>query len=386
MQKNNNSFYNLETLGGMILFLAAAVAILIANSPLHELYNQIIATPVAISFGEFRLDKPFLLWVNDGLMAIYFLLVGLEIKREVNRGILSDKTSVIVPALTALSGLLVPALIFASFNYQSDVYIKGWAIPSATDIAFSLGILSLLGNRVPISLKILLTAIAIFDDIAAIAIIALFYTSSLSLYSLFLAGMIIIALFGLNYFGCKRASIYIFFGALLWVAVLKSGVHATLAGIMLAMAIPDRKDGQSSSPLETLENGLHPWIIFLILPVFALVNAGVTLFDFHLGMLLHPVVLGIALGLFIGKQVGIFLPLYYYVKRRRYLSTDNISLGQVYGLALICGVGFTMSLFIGGLAYKQSHPELMNLVKIGVLGGSMLSGILGFAVLRFQSR
>lgn len=386
MVKNCNKFYNLETLGGIFLFLSAIVAIVIANSPFYHTYNQIIATHLTINIGDFHIDKPLLLWVNDGLMAIYFLLVGLEIKREIKRGVLSDKTSVIVPAVTALSGLIVPALIFTLVNFETPEYLKGWAIPSATDIAFTLGILSLLGSRVPTSLKILLTAIAIFDDIAAIAIIALFYTSTLSLYSLSFAGIIIIILFLLNYFGCRIISIYMFFGVLLWAAVLKSGVHATLAGIMLAMAIPDRENKHSKSLVETIENGIHPWVVFFILPTFALVNAGVTLFGFQMSMIFHPIVLGIALGLFIGKQCGIFLPLYYYVKHRGYLSADNISLAQTYGLALLCGVGFTMSLFIGGLAYKQSHPELMDLVKIGVLSGSFLSGLSGFLVLRFSSK
>lgn len=384
--KRNNTFYNLETLGGVLLFFSAAIAILIANSPLRHAYHQIIATPFILTFGDFRIDKPLLLWVNDGMMAIYFLLVGLEIKREIKRGILSNRTSILVPAITALSGLLVPALIFTLFNFHNQIYIKGWAIPSATDIAFTLGILSLLGSRVPISLKILLTAIAIFDDIAAIVIIALFYTSSLSFYSLLFAGGFVVVLFALNYFNCKQVSIYVFFGILLWTAVLKSGVHATLAGIMLAMAIPDRQHDNAPSILETLENGLHPWIVFLILPAFALANAGVNLIGIQWDMFMHPIVLGIAFGLFFGKQCGIFLPLYYYVKHHRYLSSDNISLGQTYGLALLCGVGFTMSLFIGSLAYKQNHPELMNLVKIGVLSGSTLAGILGFIVLRFTSQ
>ncbi|WP_367607204.1 Na+/H+ antiporter NhaA [Legionella sp. W05-934-2] len=383
--KKNDTFYSLETLGGILLFFSAAIAIIIANTPMRFAYNQLIATPVLFQIGDFHINKPLLLWVNDGLMSIYFLLVGLEIKREIKRGILSDKTSILVPAITALSGLLVPALIFTLFNVHDKVYLQGWAIPSATDIAFTLGILSLLGSRIPVSLKILLTAIAIFDDMAAIAIIAVFYTGSLSFLSLCFAGLFVITLIGLNYFGCKKVSVFVFFGVLLWVAVLKSGVHATLAGIVLAMTIPDQQQGNKPSMLETFEHELHPWIVFLILPAFALVNAGVSLVDIQWQMFVHPIVLGIAFGLFFGKQLGIFMPLYYFVKHRSYLQSDRISIGQTYGLALLCGVGFTMSLFIGGLAYKQTHPELMNLVKIGVLCGSTMAGILGYLVLRYTS-
>ncbi|HAT1711028.1 TPA: Na+/H+ antiporter NhaA [Legionella pneumophila] len=378
----SDSFYNLETLGGILLFIAAVIAIVVANSPYRHIYDQLLHIKATVGVGSFLIKKPLLLWINDGLMAIYFMLIGLEIKREIRRGVLRHKKNLIVPIITALSGLLVPALIFSWFNVHNPVYLQGWAIPTATDIAFTLGIVSLLGSRVPLSLKILLTAIAIFDDIAAIVIIAFFYTKNLSLLSLSFAFLFTFILIGLNYFKCRRVSLFIVVGIFLWIAVLKSGVHATLAGIVIAMTIPDESRG---SMLARLEDGLHPWIVFLILPVFAFANAGVTFLGLDASMFIHPIVLGIGLGLFIGKQIGIFLSLGYFVKFKHLLKADNITLGQVYGIALICGVGFTMSLFIGSLAYQHNDLNLMPLVKIGVVLGSLTSGILGFIVLKRAS-
>ncbi|MDP3559133.1 MAG: Na+/H+ antiporter NhaA [Legionellaceae bacterium] len=379
----SDSFYNLETLGGILLFIAAVIAILIANSPLHGAYDHILQIKGEVAIGAFHIKKPLLLWINDGLMAIYFMLIGLEIKREINRGVLSNKKELMVPVITALCGLIVPALIFTWFNIHNPVYLQGWAIPTATDIAFTLGIVSLLDSRVPLSLKVLLTAIAIFDDIAAIAIIAFFYTKKLSLLSLSLALLLSLILIGLNYFKCRRVSVFMVVGFALWVAVLKSGVHATLAGIMIAMTIPDE---ENHSMLTRLENGLHPWIVFLVLPVFAFANAGVSFIGLDASMFIHPIVLGIALGLFFGKQIGIFLSLSYFVKFKKLLKADNITLRQIYGIALICGVGFTMSLFIGTLAYQHSGTGLLPLVKIGVVLGSIVSGISGFLVLKSPLR
>ncbi|PJD93532.1 MAG: Na+/H+ antiporter NhaA [Legionella sp.] len=378
----SHSFYNLETLGGILLFIAAVIAILIANSPLHGTYDYILQIKAEVAIGDLHIKKPLLLWINDGLMAIYFMLIGLEIKREMNRGVLSNKKELMVPVITALCGLIVPALIFTWFNIHNPVYLQGWAIPTATDIAFTLGIVSLLGSRVPFSLKILLTAIAIFDDIAAIAIIAFFYTKKLSLLSLSLSLLLSLILIGLNYFKCRRVSVFMVVGLALWVAVLKSGVHATLAGIMIAMTIPDE---ENYSMLTRLENGLHPWIVFLVLPVFAFANAGVSFVSFDTSMFIHPIVLGVALGLFFGKQIGIFLSLGYFVKFKQLLKADNITLRQIYGIALICGVGFTMSLFIGSLAYQHSGTGLLPLVKIGVVLGSIVSGMSGFLVLKSSS-
>ena len=379
----SNSFYSLETLGGLLLFIAAVLALILANSPYRDAYNYFLQMKASVGIDHFFIKKPLILWINDGLMAIYFMLIGLEIKREIKRGVLSNKTNLMTPVITASSGLLVPALIFTFFNFHNPVYLQGWAIPTATDIAFTLGIVSLLGSRIPLSFKILITAIAIFDDIAAIVIIAIFYTKSLSLFSLALALLLTMVLIGLNYFKCRRVSVFILFGIALWVAVLKSGVHATLAGIVIAMTIPD--EGKESM-LTRLEDGLHHWIVFLILPVFAFANAGVTFIGLDVSMFAHPIVLGIAFGLFFGKQIGIFLPLSYFVKFKQLLKDEHISLKQVYGIALICGVGFTMSLFIGSLAYQQSHLNLMPLVKIGVVLGSFAAGLAGFLVLKKVSR
>ncbi len=374
-----DTFYNLETLGGILLFFAAVLAILVANSPYRFTYDHFLHIKAALGVGPLYIQKPLLLWINDGLMAIYFLLIGLEIKREIKRGVLSNKKNLFVPVITALCGLIVPALIFIGFNAHNPVYLQGWAIPTATDIAFTLGIVSLLGSRIPLSLKILLTAIAIFDDIAAIVIIAIFYTKKLSLLSLSLALLMSLILVGLNYFKCRRVSVFMVVGFVLWVAVLKSGVHATLTGIVIAMTIPD---GKKKSMLTRLEEGLHPWVVFFILPVFAFANAGVTFIGLDTSMFIHPIVLGIALGLFVGKQVGIFLSLGYFVHFKQLLKGDNVTLRQVYGIALICGVGFTMSLFIGSLAYQHSTLDLMPLVKIGVVLGSLTAGLAGFFVLK----
>lgn len=387
MNKDDH-FYNLETVGGILLFFTAILAIILANSPLSSWYSTFLEIPVKFSFGTFTLNKPLLLWINDGLMAIYFLLVGLEIKREIKRGVLSSRTSIFIPAITALCGLLVPAGIFIFFNYHNPTYIKGWAIPTATDIAFTLGILSILGSRVPFSLKILLTAIAIFDDIAAIVIIAIFYTQKLSILSLTMAVIFTATLIIFNYFDIKKPALFIIIGIALWIAVLKSGVHATLAGIVLAMTIPDTQEKNSEKPsmLVRVEDGLHPWVVFLILPMFALANAGVSFMDIGLDLFIYPVVIGISLGLFLGKQIGIFLPLWYFLKRKAYLQIDKINMLQVYGLALICGVGFTMSLFIGSLAYQNEGDELIKMVKIGVIMGSFFSGLFGYIVLRYAGR
>ncbi|GGI81495.1 Na+/H+ antiporter NhaA [Legionella impletisoli] len=374
-----DSFYNLETIGGLILFATALCAIVIANTPFRFVYHDVIHLPVNLSIGDFAIKKPLHIWINDGLMAIYFMLVGLEIKREIHRGILSSKTSIVVPAITAFCGLVVPAFIYALINWQNPLYLKGWAIPTATDIAFTLGIVSLLGARVPYPLKVLLTAIAIFDDIGAIAIIAIFFTHKLSMISLSIAFLCTAFLIGLNRYNCKRISVYLVVGIILWAAVLKSGVHATLAGIVIAMTIPDKP---GDSLLSRLEDGLHPWVIFLILPLFALANAGVTFIGLDREMLTHPIIWGIIAGLFFGKQIGIFLPLLYFVKKGSYIQTYKsykITTMQVYGLALICGVGFTMSLFIGSLAFHNG-AHLINFVKIGVVAGSLLSAIMGCVV------
>lgn len=377
MSKNNDNFYNLETLGGLLLFFSAIMAIIIANSSFYPLYDSILHTRVMVGTDDFFIRKQLILWINDGLMAIYFLLIGLEIKREIRRG--ADSKSIIIPAICAACGLIFPALIFFSLNYKHTEYLQGWAIPTATDIAFSLGVVSLLSSRVPVSLKILLTAIAIFDDIAAIVIIAVFYTSKLSPYLLAIAFLFMVILIAMNYFNVKRPSLYVVVGIALWTAVLKSGVHATLAGIVIAMTIPDNP---KNSLLERMEHGIHPWVVFLILPAFAFANAGIRFIGLDAQAYFHPIVLGIAFGLFFGKQIGIFLPLAYFYKFKGYLKDNAISLMQLYGIALTCGIGFTMSLFIGTLAYSQHAFALMPMVKLGVIVGSFLSGLCGFLVLK----
>ena len=298
MNKDDH-FYNLETVGGILLFFTAILAIILANSPLSSWYSTFLEIPVKFSFGTFTLNKPLLLWINDGLMAIYFLLVGLEIKREIKRGVLSSRTSIFIPAITALCGLLVPAGIFIFFNYHNPTYIKGWAIPTATDIAFTLGILSILGSRVPFSLKILLTAIAIFDDIAAIVIIAIFYTQKLSILSLTMAVIFTATLLIFNYFDIKKPALFIIIGIALWIAVLKSGVHATLAGVVLALFIPAHKSAkfEEGSMLHHIEYRLHGVVTFAILPIFAFCNSGLTLIGLTVDDVFHKVPMGIVIGL-----------------------------------------------------------------------------------------
>lgn len=373
-------FFKLEASGGILLGLAAILALIVNNSPLSAIYEGFLVIPVAIQFGALEIDKPLLLWINDALMAIFFLLVGLEIKREMTIGQLSSRQKIMLPAIAALGGLSLPALIYAYFNWGDAVAIDGWAIPAATDIAFALGVMVLLGKRVPETLKICLVAIAILDDLAAIIIIAIFYTANLSLMSLGLGALALIVLFVLNRMGVKNFTPYVLAGIVLWVCVLKSGVHATLAGVALAMFIPlEGKKPSDASPLETLEHGLHPWVAFAILPIFAFANAGVSLAGLSMDLLLHPITIGIAAGLFFGKQIGVMLTTYIAVMLRLCHLPERVSWAQYYGMSLLTGIGFTMSLFIGGLAFAD--PELQVLVRLGVITGSVLSGVLGYLVL-----
>jgi NhaA family Na+:H+ antiporter len=325
-------------------------------------------------------------WINDVLMAVFFLLVGLEIKREFLDGQLSTWPRRILPGVAAAGGMLAPALIYIALNAGAPETIRGWAIPTATDIAFALGVLALLGSRVPVSLKIFLTALAIIDDLGAVAIIAAFYTADLALAWRSLAGLMLVALVGLNRTGIERLAPYLALGAVLWFFVLKSGVHATLAGVALAMMIPLRpspgRPEDPASPLHILEHAFHPWVAFLIVPVFGFANAGVSLLGMSWAALLAPVPLGIAAGLFVSKQIGVFLTTWIVVKLKWADCPEHASLAQVYGVSLLCGIGFTMSLFIGLLAFPTS-PELQDAVKIGVLAGSVLSAVVGAFVLAF---
>jgi Na+:H+ antiporter, NhaA family len=367
-----------EAGGGIVLMVAAAAALAIANSPLAPAYFGVLKTYVG--------GLSILHWINDALMALFFLLVGLEIKREFLDGQLSTWPRRILPGLAAAGGMAAPALIYVALNVSNAEILRGWAIPTATDIAFALGVLALLGSRVPVSLKVFLTALAIIDDLGAVAIIAAFYTANLALLWLGLAVLVLLVLAGLNRAGVERLWPYLALGAVLWFFVLKSGVHATLAGVALALTIPLRlspgRPDDSASPLHILEHALHPWVAFLIVPVFGFANAGVSLAGMSWAALLAPVPLGIAAGLFFGKQIGVFLTTWVAVKLDWADCPEDASWAQVYGVSLLCGIGFTMSLFIGLLAFPAS-PELQDAVKIGVLSGSVLSAVVGTLVLTF---
>ncbi|MGB5484498.1 Na+/H+ antiporter NhaA [Parasphingorhabdus sp.] len=373
-------FIALESSAGIILFGAAVLAMVAINGPFGSYYLGFLDIPVALQFGGLEIAKPLALWINDGLMAIFFFLIGLEVKRELLEGQLSSIEQASLPAIAALGGMAIPALVFVYFNWNMPENINGWAIPAATDIAFALGVLALLGKHAPVSLKILLLAIAIIDDIGAILIIALFYTTEVSSLSLLLAGAGTMLLFAMNRLGVIRTAPYILVGIFLWICVLKSGVHATLAGVIAALAIPlNAKDG--SSPLKHLEHFLHPWTAFLILPLFAFANAGVSLAGLRLDDLMAPLALGIAAGLVVGKQLGVFGFMFLATKAGLVKRPDGVSWLQLYGLACLTGIGFTMSLFIGNLAFVDGAQ--IETVKLGVISGSLVSGLLGYCLLRW---
>ncbi|WP_114701603.1 Na+/H+ antiporter NhaA [Psychrobacter proteolyticus] len=375
------AFFEFEAAGGIVLALAAIAAMIIANSPLNVWYEGFIHAPVAIQIGEFAIAKDAHHWINDGLMAVFFFLVGLELKREVLIGELSNVKQIILPAGAALGGMIMPAIVYLLFNYNEPEFWKGWAIPAATDIAFALGILSLLGNRVPNSLKVFLVSIAIFDDIGAILIIALFYTSELSLESLAVAGLCLPFLYVLNRRNVTNITPYLLIGLVMWIAVLKSGIHATLAGVVLALFIPmfDRTDPEHS-PLEELEHDLHNSVAFGILPIFAFANSGISLEGAGVSELFHSVPLGIAAGLFIGKQLGVMIMCWLIFKLGISTMPKGMDYKQIYGAALLCGVGFTMSLFIGGLAFAGDTTMFDE--RLGIIMGSIVSGIAGYIMLK----
>lgn len=376
------NFLAQESAGGILLVSTAVLAMLIANSPLYSYYILIIDTPVEVRIGSLSLAKPLLLWVNDGLMAVFFFLVGLELKREVLEGELSDIRKVILPGLGAIGGMVVPAGIYFYFNSSDPVALKGWAIPTATDIAFALAVLTLLGPRVPVSLKVFLTSIAIFDDIGAILIIAFFYTSKISFTALVISAVCILFLFLLNKRGVVKISAYLVVGLVMWVAVVKSGVHATLAGVILAMFIPMRSTANpESSPLKSLEHDLHSIVAFAILPIFAFCNSGISFEGLDSQALLHDIPLGIALGLFFGKQIGVFVFCWLGIKLRVAQLPNEISFASLYGVALLCGIGFTMSLFIGSLAFEETGANLIIDERLGIILGSLASGVLGYFIL-----
>ena len=386
MQINFNfirRFLKMEAAGGIILMFAAMAAMVIANTPLATHYQLLIDTPVAVQVGAFKIAKPLLLWINDGLMAIFFFLIGLELKRELLEGELSSKANVILPGIGALGGMLIPALIYVAFNQGDPVAMKGWAIPAATDIAFALGILTLLGSRVPVSLKIFLTSLAIFDDIGAILIIAIFYTEKISFGALAIVALSILVLFILNKKRIESRSIFGIIGVVMWVAMLKSGIHATLAGVILAMFIPMKShDNPEFSPLKTMEHDLHSAVAYIILPIFAFTNAGIRVVGMSADQLWHSVPLGIALGLFFGKQLGIFGFVWAAVKLKLIKLPSAFSWKALYGIAALAGIGFTMSLFIGSLAFEETGVNLLFDERLGIVLGSLFSGLVGYFVLR----
>lgn len=373
-------FLRLESSAGLLLIVAAVLAMIASNTALAAGYDGLLSTMVAIQVGSYDITKPLLLWINDGLMAVFFFLVGLEIKREVLEGELSTFDKASLPIFGAIGGMVAPALIYASFNWGNPETISGWAIPAATDIAFALGFLALAAARAPVSLKILLLAIAIIDDLGAIAIIAIFYTANLSLTALILALVGIVALFALNRMGVKSVTPYVLVGAVVWVFVLKSGVHATLAGVVTALFIPMvGKSAESQSPLHRLEHSLHPWVAFMVLPIFAFANAGLSFQGITLAALMSPVPLGIALGLFIGKPLGVLTMAFFATKTGLAKMPSDINWAQLAGVAWLTGIGFTMSLFIGGLAFDDA--ALLNEVRLGVIAGSIASAIAGCSII-----
>jgi Na+:H+ antiporter, NhaA family len=389
MVSNSNPFADFlkqESAGGILLIAAAVLAMIFANTPyLSDLYNLILSTPVAVQVGALEIAKPLLLWINDGLMAVFFFLIGLELKRELKEGELAQPSNIILPAIAAVGGMLAPALIYLTLNPPGSAASQGWAIPAATDIAFALGVLSLLGSRVPLSLKIFLTSLAIFDDVGAIVIIALFYTSKVSTMALLTAAACMIVLAILNYRNQASKSPYLLVGVIMWVALLKSGVHATLAGVVLAMFIP-LYDNNGESPLKSLEHDLHSIVAFFVLPIFAFANAGISIVGISPSQLFHSVPVGIAAGLFIGKQVGIFGLCWLTIKLGLAKLPDDMNWASLYGTAALCGIGFTMSLFIGSLAFEESGVNRVFDERLGIIIGSLLSGTLGFLMLKVSLR
>lgn len=382
------NFLRLESSAGILLVVATIAALLVSNSPLSGFYERLLSVPLVIALGELAVNKPLLLWINDGLMAVFFFLIGLEVKREILEGQLSSRDQLVLPAAGAIGGFLIPAGIYAALNWGNPETIDGWAIPAATDIAFALGVLMLLGSRVPIGLKMFLTSIAIFDDIGAIIVIAIFYTQDLSLFAL-VAGLAGIgSLILLNRFGVTRIAVYVTIGVVVWLCVLKSGVHATLAGFAVACTVPLRTGEKSSSPLRHLEHSLHPWVAYLILPMFAFANAGVSFAGISADALLGPVSIGIAAGLFFGKQLGVFGVVWLTVKLKFASLPKDSNWLSIYGVALLTGIGFTMSLFIGSLAFERGAFDQLAATRVGVLAGSILSATGGYLLLRkaFESR
>ncbi|WP_300367360.1 Na+/H+ antiporter NhaA [Hydrogenimonas sp.] len=378
------SFFKQESSTGILLMLMTIIAMAVANSPFKIYYDTFTEIPVVVSIGTLTIAKPLLLWINDGLMAVFFFMVGLEIKREVVEGELGDTKKIVVPAFAAVGGMVVPALIYIWFNWNDSHAMEGWAIPTATDIAFALGILSLLGNRVPAVLKLFLLTLAIIDDLGAIIVIALFYTSGLSYLSLSIVFSMIAILFLMNRKGLTNNTAYVLVGIVMWVAMLKSGVHATLAGVILGLFIPIQNNKAS---FRALEHSLHGPVNHVVLPLFAFVNTGINFASISAKDFLDSITIGITLGLFAGKQLGIFLFSFVAIKLGLGSLPKGVTWKQLYGLSVLGGVGFTMSLFIGSLAFESAGEISFNIVdeRMGILIGSILSGIMGYLMLLWSA-
>lgn len=371
-------FLRLESLGGILLFLMAALALVLSNSPLASAYQLFFSAPRYAQLGNIEIHQPLAFWINEGLMSLFFLLIGLELKRELTRGELSKPAQIVFPAVAALGGMMVPALIFVGFNWGDSLTLDGWAIPVATDIAFAVSVLSLFGKRVPLGLKMFLMALAIFDDVGAIVIIAIFHTARLSYLSLCIAVFLLFILFLFNRFNVRRVLPYFMVSFLLWLSVLHSGVHATLSGLALGLMLPGDR-------FSKLEKKLHPWVAYGVMPLFALANAGVSFAGLSFAIIFSPLVLGVALGLFIGKQLGVMIFSWLLVRLKWVRLPLHSSWFAMYGVALICGIGFTMSLFLGTLAFQGQEVPLVEM-RLGVLVGSLMSGIAGAVILSFALR
>tara|TARA_B100000029_G_scaffold511908_1_gene607157 strand:- start:3287 stop:4465 length:1179 start_codon:yes stop_codon:yes gene_type:complete len=372
-------FFKLESASGLVLLFAAIAALIVSNTNLNEIYTSVLKTYFSLGFGAFSIKLSVLHWINDVLMAIFFFLVSLEIKREFIQGELSNPKQALLPIIGAIGGMLIPALVYISINFKNPETITGWAIPSATDIAFSLGVLSLLGKRVPVSLKVFLTALAIIDDLGAIVIIAFFYSGNVQFNYLLLMLVCVIILIALNKFNVRNFIPYLFVGILLWEFTHQSGIHATIAGVLLALTIPHKDNNKThkNSLLEKIEHSISPYVLFGIMPIFAFANAGVSLEGITYKALLNPVPLGILLGLFFGKQIGVFLFSYISIKLKIAEMPNDSNWVTFYGVGVLTGIGFTMSLFVGNLAFVESTQYLSD-VKIGVLLGSLLSTLFGY--------
>ncbi len=374
-------FLKLEAAGGLLLIIAAIIALMMANSPLQGIYQQFLNLPVVMQFAALEINKPLLLWINDGLMAVFFLIVGLEVKRELLEGSLAGRDKAVFPVIAAIGGMVAPALIYLLFNGNDEFTRQGWAIPAATDIAFALGVMALLSKRVPTELKVFLLALAIIDDLGVIVIIALFYTKTVSLVALGLSVAMTALLVWMNWRGVGKISAYMVIGAILWVCILKSGIHATLAGVIVGFLIPlHSRNGHS--PSESLEHGLHPWVAYLILPLFAFANAGIVLNGVTLNGLTDRLPLGIAAALFLGKPLGIFLFSYISIKIGFAKLPQQINLKQIFAVSVLCGIGFTMSIFISGLAFEGGDESFSIYSRLGILMGSTIAAFMGYGLLR----